>query len=261
MLAEPTAAAGRGQPSPQTASTPRSLTAAVADVVDLPRADRWRMYAIYQAHYDATSWARFEADLDDKMCAVIVRNDAGAIQGFTTLSILETSLHGARIRAIYSGDTIIDREYWGSQQLAFTWIRLAGSIKALEPQTPLYWFLIVKGHRTYRYLSAFSETFYPHWAYETPPATRALMDHLGGMRFAEFYRPALGVIQFPESRGHLKAQLAAISPAETQRADVAFFLARNPGYAVGDELLCLTELCADNLRPHARRHFLEGFRK
>jgi hypothetical protein len=219
------------------------------------------MYAIYQAHYDATSRTRFASDLDDKKSVVLVRNDVGTIQGFTTLSILETSQGGARMRAIYSGDTIIDREYWGSQRLAFTWIRFAGSIKAVEPETPLYWFLIVKGHRTYRYLSAFSNTFYPHWGYETPPAMRAVMDHLGHARFPEFYRPELGIIRFPESRGHLKAPLAAISLAETKRPDVAFFLARNPGYVTGDELLCLTELCAQNLRPHARRHFLEGCRQ
>jgi hypothetical protein len=42
---------------------------------------------------------------------------------------------------------------------------------------------------------------------------------------------------------------------------VAFFLASNPGYAAGDELLCITELCAENLRPHARKHFLEGLRR
>ena len=258
MLAEPIAAADQvAQPAPAR----RSLTAAVAGVAELSRPDRWRMFAIYQAHYEATSWERFAADLDDKMYVVLVRNEVGAIQGFTTLSVLETSLDGKRLRAIYSGDTIIDREYWGSQQLAFTWIRFAGRIKAVEPQSPLYWFLIVKGHRTYRYLSAFSETFYPHWAHETPAGMRALMNHLGAVRFGEFYRPELGVIRFPESRGHLKAELAAISPGEAQRPDVGFFLARNPGYVAGDELLCLTELCPENLRPHARRHFLEGLRE
>lgn len=258
MLAETVTHAGH---SAQSAPARRNLTAAVVDVADLSHQDRWRMFAIYQAHYEATSWARFTTDLDDKMHVVLARNDAGAIQGFTTLSVLETTLDGVQVRAIYSGDTIIDREYWGSQQLAFTWIRFAGCIKAVAPQTPLYWFLIVKGHRTYRYLSAFSETFYPHWAYETPAGTRALMHHLGGARFGEFYRPELGVIQFPESRGHLKPGLAAISATEGQRPDVAFFLARNPGYAAGDELLCLTELCAENLRPHARKHFLEGLRR
>ena len=41
------------------------------------------------------------------------------------------------------------------------------------PEQPLYWFLIVKGHRTYRYLSAFSVDFHPHWRTPMPPSTRA----------------------------------------------------------------------------------------
>jgi hypothetical protein len=140
-------------------------------------------------------------------------------------------------------------------------IRLAGAIKAAEPGVPLYWFLIVKGHRTFRYLSAFSRNFYPHWSAETPLRERALMDHLAHARFGGFYRPDLSVVHFPESHGHLKPALAEIDAAEAQRADVAFFLARNPGYRNGDELVCLTELCPDNLRPLARKQFLEGYGK
>jgi hypothetical protein len=260
MPAENAVPVDRGLAYAEAAPAAKGLTAEIADVAGLARADRWRMYAIYQAHYEATSWARFAADLDDKTWVVLVRNRAGAIQGFTTLAMLKTALRGERFRAIFSGDTIIDREYWGSQQLAFTWLRLAGQIKAAAPATALYWFLIVKGHRTYRYLSAFSERFYPHWAYPTPPAIGRVMAHLARLRFGEFYRPGLGIIRFPESRGHLRPEFAAIAPAEARRADVAFFLARNPGYVGGDELLCLTELDADNLQPHARKHFLEGAR-
>lgn len=236
----------------------RHLTARVLDVRALSRRDRDRMFQIYQAHYDNTSRERFEDDLAAKDMALTVHGGNGAIQGFTTLLVLETAFAGAPIRAIYSGDTIIDRAYWGSQVLAFTWIRLAGAIKAAEPSVPLYWFLIVKGHRTFRYLSAFSRSFYPHWTMETPPARRALMDQLAETRFPGFYRPDLGIVHFPESHGHLKPDLAEITPAEAARADVAFFLARNPGYRQGDELVCLTELSAENLRPLARKQFLDG---
>jgi hypothetical protein len=40
---------------------------------------------------------------------------------------------------------------------------------------------------------------------------------------------------------------------------VRLFLDRNAGYADGDELVCLTELCASNLRSIARREFLRGY--
>jgi hypothetical protein len=245
----------------QMSDSDRHLTARVLDVRALSRPDRARMFQIYQAHYDGTSRERFEEDLAAKDMALTVHSTDGAIQGFTTLLVLEAEFADAPIRAIYSGDTIIDRAYWGSQVLAFTWIRLAGAIKAEEPAVPLYWFLIVKGHRTFRYLSAFSRAFYPHWTMETPAPQRALMDQLAEARFPGCYRSDLGVVHFPNSHGHLKPDLAEIVPAEAARADVAFFLARNPGYRHGDELVCLTELSADNLRPLARKQFLDGLGK
>jgi hypothetical protein len=261
MLIETVHETGQEPVVQRNADTDRHLTARVLDVRALSRPDRDRMYQIYQAHYDGTSRKRFEDDLAAKDMALTVHSANGAIQGFTTLLVLETDFAGAPIRAIYSGDTIIDRAYWGSQVLAFTWIRLAGAMKAAEPSVPLYWFLIVKGHRTFRYLSAFSRTFYPHWAKETPAAQRALMDQLAETRFPGFYRPDLGIVHFPESHGHLKPDLAEITPAEAARADVAFFLARNPGYREGDELVCLTELSPENLRPLARKQFLDGCSK
>jgi hypothetical protein len=162
------------------------------------------------------------------------------------------------VRAIYSGDTIIERSHWGTQALAFTWLRFAGTIKAQAPDRPLYWFLIVKGHRTYRYLSAFSIDFYPHWQRPTPPLARAIMQQLARQRFDAAYDSERGIVSFAQSRGHLRSIWAAVEPEEAARPDVAFFLRSNPGYTHGDELVCLTELSCSNLRPLARRVFAQG---
>jgi hypothetical protein len=40
-----------------------------------------------------------------------------------------------------------------------------------------------------------------------------------------------------------------------ERQDVRFFLARNPGYLRGNELVCVCELAVDNLKPLAARFF------
>src|SRR6185436_522698 len=133
---------------------------------------------LYGSYYEATSFALFESDLSDKDFAVVLRDEAGAVVGFSTLVILNTEIDGRWLRAIYSGDTIIARPYWGTQALAFTWLRFAGTVKAQVPECPLYWFLIVKGHRTYRYLSAFSIDFYPHWQAPTPPWAQSVMTGL-----------------------------------------------------------------------------------
>jgi hypothetical protein len=214
------------------------------------------MYDLYATYYESTSPSLFEADLRDKDSVVVLRDDADRLVGFSSLAIVNANVGECSLRAIYSGDTIIDRAHWGTQALAFTWLRFAGTIKAQAPECPLYWFLIVKGHRTYRYLSAFSVDFYPHWQVPTPPAARAIMDHLARQRFGAAYDGER--VSFAHSRGHLKPLWAAVEPEEAARPDVAFFLRSNPGYARGDELVCLTELSAGNLRPLARRVFEQG---
>jgi hypothetical protein len=217
-----------------------------------------QMYDLYSRYYEATSRSMFESDLCDKDFAVVLHDEAGAVVGFSSLAILNLEIDGRRLRAIYSGDTIIDRPHWGSQALAFTWLRFAGAVKAEARDLPLYWFLIVKGHRTYRYLSAFSIDFYPHWQQATPAWAQSVMTGLARRRFSDAYDAEGGVVSFPQSRGHLKPAWAAIEPEEASRPDVAFFLRRNPGYMRGDELMCLTELSSGNLRPLARRVFEQG---
>jgi len=184
LIAEPFAAEPLGIASRTAPPAARQLSATIDRVAALDERSVGAMYELYDRYYDATSRPLFEADLGNKDYVVMLRETSGALAGFSTLAVLEAEIAGRRLRAIYSGDTIIDHAHWGTQALAFTWIRFAGSIKAMEPDLPLYWFLIVKGHRTYRYLSAFSIRFYPHWQAPTPDAAREIMDALARQRFA-----------------------------------------------------------------------------
>ena len=253
------------EPTYETCEAPSGFQRRVrADIRGIPALSRGAvddMFDLYATYYDATSRALFETDLGNKDFVVALYDDDGALVGFSTLAVLDTTIAGTRLRAIYSGDTIIDRAHWGTQALAFTWIRFAGTVKAQVPDCPLYWFLIVKGHRTYRYLSAFSIEFYPHWQMPTPAWAQSIMAGLARRRFNDAYDAERGVLSFPESRGHLRATWAAVEPEEAARPDVAFFLDSNPGYVRGDELVCLTELSSANLRPLASRVFDQGLRQ
>jgi hypothetical protein len=236
----------------------RSLFPACVPVSSLDDAVIQDMYGLYATYYAAASPGMFRDDLEGKDFSFLLRDRDGILVGFSTLAIIEHTGAAGRFRAIYSGDTIIHHAYWGTQALAFNWIRFAGSIKAQAADDPLYWFLIVKGHRTYRYLSAFSIDFFPRWNVHTPKSAQIIMDTLARGRFGEAYDPLRGIVSFAESRGHLKPRWAAIEADELRRRDVAFFLERNPAYDRGDELVCLTELASHNLRPIARRIFEQG---
>ena len=216
------------------------------------------MYRLYDCYYGAASETAFRRDLRAKDKVILLRNRAGELRGFSTLAVTEFDFDNRTHRAIFSGDTIIDRRHWGEHALAFTWIELAGSIKREAPDVPLYWFLIVKGVRTFRYLPVFARRFYPHWEVPTPACEQRLLDTLASDRFGDAYDPRRGVISFPRSRGHLRSEFADVPAQHLGRPEVRFFLERNPGYRRGDELACITELHAENLRPMARRLFSKG---
>ena len=224
----------------------------------LDAATRREMYGLYERYYEGTSYQRFATDLADKDRVLLLRDAAGGLQGFSTLAVYERRFLGESVRVIFSGDTVVDAHHWGQQALAFSWLRLAGEIKAGRPDSPLYWFLISKGHRTYRYLSAFSRRFYPAPQHATPRRIRDLMGFLARDRFGDAYDPEDGVLRFAQPQGRLCGAYAQVSDSHRRLPDVEFFLQRNPGYARGDELVCLCELEADNLQPMAQRAFLAG---
>jgi hypothetical protein len=225
------------------------------EVATLDAAQHEAMYALYARYYDAASRERFLSDLADKRYVVLLHDQAHALQGFSTLAEYQREFDGRTIGVLFSGDTIVDTQHWGQQALAFAWLRLAGRLKARAPERPLYWFLISKGHRTYRFLSAFARQFWPAFDRPTPSRIQALMNALARERFGDDFDAATGVIRFAESRGHLREPFAEVSAAHRRLPEVAFFLARNPGYTRGDELVCLCELAADKLQPLGRRIF------
>lgn len=236
------------------------LDATVVDVADLVDADRASMFGLYQRYYNGAEISIFNRDLEGKDYVVLLTDSAGNVGGFSTLAVYDDLFENSKIRVLFSGDTIIDRDYWGKNEFAMAWLQLAGHIKKQSPQIPLYWLLIVKGHRTYRYLSLFSKNYYPRHDVDTPAAQQRLMDYLARQRFGDSYDPDTGLVRLPEPRSYLNEELAPIPQKDSCRPDIQYFLARNPGYARGDELLCLCELETGNLRRFAREWFLAGMR-
>lgn len=209
---------------------------------------------LYLTYYGGCNRQRFLADLQDKSAIMLVEFDE-QIVGFSTYKIFDQHWQGATIGIVFSGDTIIDKAHWGQQTLAFNWIRRMGQLKRQEPRKSLYWFLIVKGHRTFRYLETFSYDYYPHPSSDQP-TLRALVDFLAYEHFSEHYNTNSGVIEFPPERGYLKPTFTTLTTREINSAAVNLFFSLNPDYQQGHELACLCELTADNLKPLARRIFV-----
>lgn len=236
----------------------RRLTSETIPITALNAEMSRALFAIFEQHYRRVSFPRFLADLREKDAVILLRDAATqAPRGFSTQQVLRLTHRGEPLRVLFSGDTIIDRAHWGEQELVRAWCRFAGQTRAAEP-TRLFWFLISKGYRTYLYLPIFFREFFPRHATPAPEFAQTLLHALGAQKFGAHYDAARGVASFPESRGHLDPALADIPAARRSDPDVAFFLEKNPGHARGDELLCLAEVSAENMRGLARRMVIAG---
>jgi|688.fasta_scaffold525575_1 hypothetical protein len=234
------------------------LQTSIVDVATLNELDRATMFHLYHVNYDGGDPSIFYRDLDAKNCAVVLRDENSIIRGFSTVAVYNETFNGKPVRVLYSGDTIIEPAYWGQNQMSRAWLELAGCIKQEAPNVPLYWLLIVKGHRTYRYLSLFSKEYYPRHDVETSTDMQLLMDYLADRKFGDQYDAKSGLVKFTEPRSYLNAELALIPDKDADRLDVKYFVSRNPNYYVGDELLCVCELSAANLTRLARQWFEAG---
>jgi hypothetical protein len=230
-------------------------------VRDLDDSQRQAMFEIFARHYDQVSRDRFEADLGEKDGVVILTGPDGCLSGFSTQKTLRARVGERDVRALFSGDTVIDRSQWGEQELCRGWSRYAGMVLAEEPDTPLYWLLVSKGYRTYLYLPLFFREFYPRVDVPTPPAAQQALDTFAGLKFGEHYHSGTGLIAFPHSMGQLTGELAIVPPHRREHAHVRFFLERNPDYASGTELACLAEISLDNLTSFGRRLFESALRR
>jgi len=220
---------------------------------ELTEDSRHLVVCLYLKYYEGSTETQVLQDLSDKQKVILLWYD-DTIVGFTSLQIYQREWLNREIRVVYSGDTLVDRKHWGQQALAYAWISLMSQIKYEQPDLPLYWFVIIKGHRTFKYLPTFAESFYPHWSIDRSDL-KPLADYLAREKFGEFYNSESGLVEFDKSRGNLKAEIAYPTEEEKNKSSVRFFLETNPNYLIGHELVCLCELEEHNMKSFTKRIF------
>jgi hypothetical protein len=219
--------------------------------------ERDEMYALLRTYFRGTARAQFEADLSEKEIVFLLRDAInGRIRGFSTLMHITTRIDGKEIVAFFSGDTIVDRDYWGETVLSRIWGQTvfaeADRIAAERPGASLYWFLICSGYKTWRFLPVFFRRFYPNADGATPPHIRRILDTLGAAKFGDQYLPDSGLVRFRDA-APLRRGIALVTDERLRDPHVSFFVRVNPGHAEGDELACLAELSRSNLTRAAER--------
>lgn len=229
-----------------------TLAARILTPDDLDAADLDEMYELMNRHYDNVWRSRFEADLSEKDWIIrLTHEDTGRLCGFSTQRLLSLNVHGRSVSVVFSGDTIVAREHWGSTALPIAWGRLAFWIMEQHPEKELYWYLISKGFRTYRFLPLFFNEFYPRHDRETPLDTRGVIDRVADLKYPDRYDAAAGVIRATATSDRLRPELREATDVRQRDPHIEFFHKRNPGHVNGDELCCIAPLTRQNFSPAA----------
>ncbi len=222
----------------------------LVSIETLTTCDREAMYRLLTHHFSGVTPTVFASDLAEKNWVLLIKNNLDQIKGFSTLRLYDITVGDESLNVVYSGDTIVDPTAWSSATLPRAWIQAINQLRC--PHKRLFWLLISSGFRTYRLLPTFWQVFYPRYDQATPAPMQQLMDHLAQQQFGDAYDRETGIVRFPQPQ-KLSPILGTVPPERRSDPHIQFFEHTNPAHSEGDELVCLTEICAENLTAAGRR--------
>lgn len=233
------------------------ITGRCVPVHSLGLARKESMFDLLGEYFDNITWRSFESDLSEKQWVILLEESAGGpIRGFSTLQLMDDIVvDRVRIRALFSGDTIVDRSCRNSSELFRTFLSFSARLgrQARRDRCRLVWFLISMGYRTYRILPHFFREYYPRFDKDTPAFEKKIIDRLAMKKFPDAYLPPSGIIHYAEKREFLRPGLSEVPPERMDDPVVRYFCDRNPRYGEGDELACIAEITGSNFRAPAFR--------
>jgi hypothetical protein len=219
------------------------LCARTVTVASLDARTRAAAFALFRTTYDNACRERFESDLAEKQHIILLYDSAtAALKGFSTVLVREIATRSGSATVVFSGDTVIDCEYWGQKQLQLAFARLLVTLKLRAPWRPLYWFLVSKGYRTYLLLANAFPRSVPRVGKPDDAALRAVLDDLATERFGDQYDLVRGVVRYATPHERVREGIAPVTEAALRNAHVRFFVERNGEHAAGVELACLADV-------------------
>ena len=215
------------------------------------------MYALFSSQFDNISMQQFLHDLDEKDWVLLVHDDTGNLICFSSMLIINARMDDQDVTLIYSGDTVADSATWGNSALSYYWMGAIDWLRRHYDMDRVFWFLLVSGYRTYRFLPVYSQFFYPRHDAPTPDNIQALMHAIATERFNDKYDPETGIVRL-DAPAILKDEYRGIPENRMSDLHIAFFAERNPGHVQGDELLCFAELSESKLTRLGKRMWRKG---
>jgi hypothetical protein len=226
----------------------------VLDIDKLGETDKSQMFSLMSEFYDNVTKEAFYFDLSEKNYCILLYDEKDEIKGFSTQKLMDLKVDNKTIHGVFSGDTIIHKDHWGSLELYKGFCEKM--MEYGEKYDDFYWFLISKGYKTYKMLPLFFKEFYPNYKVSTPEFEQHIMHAFGRTKFPYEYDEKTGVVKYNGIKDRLKKGVADIDNKHLKDKDIVFFVESNSGYINGDDIVCLTSLKETNIKKTAMRLFL-----
>lgn len=224
-------------------------------IAELTASERATMLGLLSLEFLGVSRQDFIQDLEEKEAVMLLHKEThdGEIVGFSTLMTFELPVDGRKVKAVFSGDTTVLKEYRSSTGFGIEIARYFTKALEMFPKHEIYYILISKGWRTYKILPFFFKNFAPK--HDTPSSTKdkAVMDAFGRKKYPREYHSDRGLIMFSkETQRLIPGSVDALPPLEPD-VHTRFFLERNLTYLSGTELVCVAPVNEDNFTPQMMR--------
>ena len=209
------------------------------------------MYDVFKQYYNNADQATFFQDMSEKEGVFVLRErDSKRIVGFSTIKRVPLEVDGKKSVGIFSGDTILERQYWGDKSLHMEFLKYVVKLKLANPLTSVYWLLISKGYKTYLLLANNFLDYYPRFDAEVNEKQK--QSHQKLQKVTEFYcqemyekafDKANMLLDFGANYQSLKGNIAEITnDMRSKYPKIDFFEERNPTWRRGTELPCVGEI-------------------
>ncbi|WP_151813873.1 hypothetical protein [Acinetobacter ursingii] len=220
------------------------------------------MYLIYEKYYENTKFSIFEADFKKKSGAILIFHPiTNQVVGFSTVVVQHFYLDGKNYTTLFSGDTVIEKEFWGTRALQSTMLKLLIKLRVSYPFNELYWLLISKGYKTYLLLANNYYVYYPHVKGKHSHLANVI-DHYCKSFFSQYYDQKTGLINFGDDYQPLKGEVAPITDEmRLNNPKIRFFEKMNPTWIEGTELPCIGEIAWKDLARYPMRFFTKPMSK
>lgn len=198
------------------------------------------MHEVFGKYYRNADLETFFLDINKKQYVLLMTDrDDGRIIGFSTIALMDLDYGGKKVIGFFSGDTILEKEYWGSRRWQLTWALFFFRIKLANPLTPIFWLLISKGYKTYLLLANNFTNYYPK-VDGNDPRLEKVVDFYCDELYSEYYIKEDKILDFGGQYQSLQEGVAEIcDDLKEGSPKIEYFEKRNPNWRQGTELPCV----------------------